>query len=49
VASVKEIVAFLKDISTSLSFILGTVTAESAGKVPKITILLLEVTQARRD
>jgi hypothetical protein len=46
VASEKQIIAFRKSISTSLSGISFRVTAENARKVEKTFTLLLEISEA---
>jgi len=45
----KEVSAFLKHITSCLTQVLLTVTANGAGEVPKVIFLLLEITQARRN
>jgi hypothetical protein len=47
--SIKEIVAFGKNIPTGLCFVFGTIATERAREVPQVGILLLEITQARRN
>jgi len=47
-AFIDEVITFWKDIASGLGFILLTIAAIGAAEVKQITILLLEVTQARR-
>jgi len=47
-AFIDEVITFWKDITSGLGFILLTIAAIGAAEVKQITILLLEVTQARR-
>jgi hypothetical protein len=48
-AFIDEVIAFLKDIASGFGFILLTIAAVRAAEVIQIGILLLEVTQARRN